>query len=155
MGAGSVGAGLGLSGVNPIIPGADPKKTRVRAMRYEGSSKDWQLDANNNFAAVTPNEQGVVLSLAIRQGDIKSSPSTGNTLHQIAYLGSENLGSDISNRVLLSNPIARLLSAGSISIDKIDFSIISKGSEKKLAVAVYFRDLDVDPNVLNRANWST
>ncbi len=155
MGAGSVGAGLGLSGVNPIVPGSDPTKTRVIAMRYEGSTKDWQLDANNNFAAVTSNEQGVVLSLAIRQGSLKASPTTGNTLHQIEYLGAQNLGADISNRVLNSNPIARLVASNSISIDKIDFVVSGQNGAKKLAVAVYFRDLDVDPNVLNRANWST
>ncbi len=152
MGVGSSKAGLGLSGVDPVIPGSDPTKTRVAAMRYEGSTQDWQLDVNGNFAAVTPNEQGVVLSLAIKQGDIKSSPTTGSTLHQIEYLGAQNLGADITNRVMTSNPIARLVAAKSVSIDKIDFQIVNRN---KLAIAVYFRDLDVDPNVLNRATWST
>jgi hypothetical protein len=152
MGAGSARAGLGLSGVNPVIPGSDPTKTNVVAMRYEGSTKDWELDANNNFAAVTPNEQGVVLSMSINQGDIKSSPTTGNTIGQIEYLGATNLGQDVTNRVMTSNPIARLVAAGSVSIDKIDYKIVNKN---KLAVVVYFRDLDVDPNRVNPVTWST
>lgn len=152
MGAGSARAGLGLSGADPVVPGSDPSKTVVVAMRYEGSTQDWQLDSNRNFAAVTPNEQGVVLSLAINQGDLKSSPTTGSTLRQIPYLGSPNLGADIANRVNTSNPIARLLSSGSISIDKIDYQVVNRN---KLAIVVYFRDLDVDPNRVNPVTWST
>lgn len=152
MGAGSSRAGLGLSGVNPVIPGSDPRKTVVAAMRYEGSIQDWELDSNFNFRAVTPNEQCVVLSLAVNQGEIRSSPTTGSTLRQIQYLGSDNLGQDITNRVLTSNPIARLLDAGSISIDKIDYKVVNRN---KLAIVVYFRDLDVDPNRVNPVNWST
>lgn len=151
-GAGSSSAGSGLSGIGGVTVGTTSTKTRVVAMRYEGSVKDWQLDANNNFAAVTPNEQGVVLSVAIKQGSIKSSPTTGSTLHEIVYLGSPNLGADITNRVMLSNPIARLVSDGAVSIDKIDYQIIGGN---RLAIAVYFRDLEVDPNFLNRTNWST
>lgn len=150
-GAGSSGAGLGLAGLDEVIVSVDPVKTTVIAMRYEGSTKDWELDENNNFAAVTANEQAVVLSLAIPQGAIRSSPTTGSTLGQITYLGADNLGQDITNRVMTSNPIARLVSANSVSIDKIEYA----AKNSKLAIAVYFRDLDVDPNTINRANWST
>lgn len=149
IGAGS--AGSGLSGIDGVVVGTTSKKTIVPAMRYEGSAKDWVLDVNGNFRAVSPNEQAVALSMSVKQGDIKSSPTTGNTLYQIEYLGSANIGADVTNRVMQSNPIARLVADGSISIDKVDYS--TKG--KKLAVAVYFRDLDVDPNIINRVNWST
>ncbi len=118
-------------------------------MRYEGSVKDWQLDEDNNFIGVTPNEQAVVLSMCIRQGSVKSSPETGNTLYQIEYLGSPNLGADITNRVMQSNPIARLVAEGSVSINKIDY----QASRLGLKVAVYFSDLDVDPNKVVVAHW--
>lgn len=150
-GAGSYSAGSGFAGVDGVVVGVTPKKTVVAAMRYEGSVKDWQLDANNNFAAVTPNEQAVVLSIAVKQGSVKSSPTTGNTLHEILYLGSQNLGSDITNRVMTSNPIARLVAAGSVSIEKIEYQATKIG----LKVAVYFKDLEVDQNKLSSVTWST
>ncbi len=150
-GIGSESAGSGLSGIGSVVIGITPKKTIVPAMRFEGSSRDWELDAKNNFVAVTPNEQGVVLSMCVNQGDIKSSPTTGNTIGQIQYLGSPNLGADVTNRVMTSNPIARLVAAGAVSIEKIDYSTAGN----KLAVVVYFRDLEVDPNRLNPVSWST
>jgi hypothetical protein len=155
MGIGSSPAGLGLSGADPVIPGSDPRKTIVAAMRYEGLTKDWELDANENFAAVTPNEQAIVLAIAVKQGELRSSPTTGNTLHEILYLGSPNLGTDITNRVLSANPIARLIAAGSVSIDRIDYQVSTNPGAGRLKVAVYFRDLDVDPNKLNPVIWST
>jgi hypothetical protein len=150
-GAGSGSAGSTLSGSDGIVTGVTYKKTVVAAMRYEGSVKGWELDANNNFAAVTPNEQGVVLSMAVRKGSIMSSPETGNTLHEILYFGSPNIESDITNRVMTSNPIARLVAAGSVSIERILYQV----TKKCLKVAVYFKDLDVDKNRVNPVHWST
>lgn len=150
-GAGVERAGSTLSGYDAIAVGTKLRKTAVAAMRYEGSVRDWQLDAQNNFAAVTPNEQAVVLSLAVKQGSIKSSPETGNTLHEILYLGDPNLGADITSRVMKSNPLERLVSEGSVSIDRIDHETTKLG----LKVAIYFRDLDVDKNKLSSVTWST
>jgi hypothetical protein len=150
-GAGSGSAGSTLSGLDGVAVGQTPKKTVVAAMRYEGSTKDWELDANRNFAAVTPNEQAVVLSVCVRQGSIKASPDTGSTLHEILYLGQPNIGSDITNRIMSSNPIARLVAAGSVSIDKILYQTSKVG----IKVAVYFRDLEADKNKLNSVHWST
>jgi hypothetical protein len=151
-GAGAEMAGSSLSGFDAAVVGVTPKRTVVAAMRYEGSSKDWELVAGGNFAAVTPNEQGAALSMAIKKGSIKSSPDTGNTLHEIIYLGSPNLETDITNRVMSSNPISRLVAENSISIDKILYQVTKYG----LKVATYFRDLDVDPNRLaGPATWSS
>lgn len=118
-------------------------------MRYEGSLKDWELDEAYNFVGVTPNEQAVVLSMCIRQGSIRSSPSTGNTLSEIVYLGSPNLEADITNRVMLSNPISRLSSDGKVLIKKIQYLTGKFG----LRVAVYFADLEVDPNKIIQVHW--
>jgi len=148
-GAGSSSAGFNRSGFDPIVTGPATRLIGVAAMRYEGSTKDWELDEENNFVGVTPNEQAVVLSMCIKQGSIKSSPTTGNTLHQILYLGSPNLGADITNRVMLSNPIARLVADGSVSISKIAYLTGKMG----LRVAVYFADLDTDPNKIIPVHW--
>lgn len=148
-GAGISGAGVTLSGLDAIVTGPAKRRTLVAAMRYEGSTKDWELDQDNNFVGVTPNEQAVVLSMCVRQGSIKSSPTTGNTLGEILYLGSPNIEADITNRVMLSNPIARLVDSGSISIQRIAYLTGKFG----LRVAVYFADLDVDPNKIIPVHW--
>jgi len=148
-GAGSNNAGTSLSGSDTIVVAASNHKVPVVAMRYEGSIRDWELDEEKNFVWVTPNEQGVALSMSIRQGSVKSSLTTGNTLHEILYLGQDNIGADVTNRVMLSNPIARLVANNNVSIDKIVYQTSKRG----LKVAVYFRDLDVDPNTLKPIYW--
>ncbi len=150
-GAGSGSAGSTLSGLDGVVNGVAYKKSAMAAMRYEGSSKDWELDADNNFVAVTPNEQAAVLSVVVRQGSIKSSPETGSTLHEIVYLGSPNLGTDVTNRVMSSNPLSRLVSENKVSVEKIDYQATKSG----LKVAVYFKDLEVNKNKLASAVWNT
>lgn len=141
-GAGSFPAGSGPGGFDPSSTGTSPGRLLPTAIRFEGATRDWALDDAGNYRKVTPNEQAVILSMCVKQGDIKSSPTTGNTLHKIVYLGGENLGADIENRVRTSNPIARLLAAKAIEIVRIDFE--TRGG--KLLVATYFRDLQTDKN---------
>jgi len=130
-----------------VLTGSSSTSRRPAAIRFEGASRDWVLDQNGDYRRVTPNEQAVVLALSVRRGALKSSPNVGNTLLDIQYLGGVKLGADIEDRVRIANPIARLLAAGAISIDRIDHET----RNGKLAVAVYFRDLQVDKNRVSRA----
>src|SRR6478735_2864046 len=150
-GAGSSGAGSSLSGVDVVAVGTTPKKSPVPALRYEGSVRDWTLNQYGQFEAVTPNEQAVVLSICVKKGSVLSSPNTGSTFHEIEYLGSPNLGTDVTNRVMSSNPISRLVASGSVSISKVEYQVTKLG----LKVAVYFVDLETDPNKLSGpVTWS-
>ena len=149
IGAGAVKSGSTLAGNDAVIPGVTPRQIVVDAMRYEGSTRDWELDEQSNFVGVTPNEQAVVLALCVKRGSIKSSPDTGNTLHEIKYLGAANLAADITNRVMSANPIARLVDSKSISIVKIEHQVTKSG----LKVAVYFKDLETDKNKTPVAYW--
>lgn len=144
MGAGSFGAGLGPAGLSPNTTGPVIGTSAPNAIRFEGSTRDWVLesDGSGKFVPVTPNEQGVVLALSINKGDLKSSPTTGNDLGKIQYTGGNDLGAIVTNAVMNSNPIARLVAANSVSIDTIRYQVSPTG---KLSVAVYFRDLDADP----------
>lgn len=139
-GAGIYPGGVGPAGADPVTSTFAPRQKRPAAIRYEGATSDFELDHDGNYQAVTPVEQAVALSLSIRQGDIKSSPTTGNTLHEIVYLDSATLGADIDDRVRRSNPLARLLADGQAEIVRIDHEIGKQGFK----VAVYFRDLTAD-----------
>jgi hypothetical protein len=143
MSAGSYPAGLGPTGVAPIDTSAQPPRPRQpKALRYEGATADWALDTLGNYKAVTPVEQGIALSLCVRQGSIKSSPTTGNTLHEIVYLGAPDLANDIRNRIMSANPLARLVSEKQAEIVRIDHEIRKQG----FVAVVYFRDMTSDKN---------
>jgi hypothetical protein len=150
MPAGSYPAGLAPAGAAPVQTGMSTTPKQPVAIRYEGATRDWALDDAANYKAVTPVEQGVVLSLCVKQGDIKSSITTGNTLHEIEYLGNEDLGADIRDRVLTSNPLARFISEGQAAVTRIDH----EGAPNGFKVAVYFKDLTADKNRVLRADAS-
>jgi hypothetical protein len=143
-------AGYAPAGVAPSESGYTTTPKRPVAIRYEGSTRDWALDSAANYKAVTTVEQGVALSLCVKQGDIKSSPTTGNTLHEIEYLGGSDLGADIRDRVLTSNPLARLIADGEAEVTRIDHEEAMNGFK----VAVYFKDLTADKNRVLRADAS-
>jgi hypothetical protein len=134
-------AGIGPAGANPIVAGASSRPKRPTAIRYEGAVRDWTIyDGTGGYQAVTPVEQGVVLSLCVRQGQISASPLTGHTLNDIETLDPVTIEADASDRVRLSNPLARLVRDGQAAIKKIDVQIVSN----QLRVAVYFFDLTRD-----------
>ncbi|MBA2687504.1 MAG: hypothetical protein H0U64_05340 [Gemmatimonadaceae bacterium] len=150
MSAGLFPAGIQPAGADPIQTGYSTKPKRPTAMRYEGATRDWALDELDNYKAVTPTEQAVVLSICVRQGDIKSSPKTGSTLQEIVYLGGEDLGADIRDRVLTSNPLARLIADGQAEVTDIRHEETPSGFK----VAVYFKDLTADKSRILRADAS-
>jgi hypothetical protein len=119
-------------------------------LRYEGTVSDWVIDGPGNYRAVTPVEQGVALSLCVRQGDIKSSPTTGNTLHEITHLGGDDLDNDIRNRVLTANPLARLIRDKQAEVVRIDKEIGKQGFK----VALHFKDLTADKSRVLRQDAS-
>lgn len=142
--------GIAPAGADPVQTGYTVRPLRPVALRFEGATRDWSLDTATNYRAVTPVEQGVALSLCVKQGDIKSSLTTGNTLHEIEYLGGAELGADIRDRVVTANPLARYLAEGQAEIVRIDHEEAPSGFK----VAVYFRDLTADPNRVLRSDAS-
>jgi hypothetical protein len=150
MPAGSYPAGFAPAGADPITSTFAPRAQRPVALRYEGSTSDFPLDANGNYEAVTPVEQGFALALCVKQGDIKSSPTTGNTLHEIVYIDGATIAADIDDRVRRSNPIARFLADGQAEIVRIDHEVGTQGFK----AAVYFRDLTADKSRVLRRDAS-
>lgn len=147
MSAGEFPAGTAPAGANPVISSVSARPKRPAAIRYEGSIRDWRITAATGaYEAVTPVEQGMVLSLCVRQGQIKSSPTTGHTLGEILYLGGQDLEADVRDRVMRSNPLARLVAERQAAVKRIDVQDVSG----QLRVAVYFVDLTQDPTRLLR-----
>jgi hypothetical protein len=135
-------AGLGPAGADPVQTGVTLPRKLPKAIRYEGATRDFPLDAMGHYQAVTPVEQGFALGLCVKQGDIKSSPTTGNTLHEIVYVGDPDLDADVRDRIVNANPIKRYLDEGQAEIVRIDVQVTPNG----FLAAVYFRDLTGDKN---------
>lgn len=152
MGAGGGLAGIAPAGFDGVIDSGIPRRYRgPAAMRYEGKTRDWAQNAKGEFRSVHPNDQAMALSVLVRQGSIKSSIATGNTLFEITHLGDPDLKSDVENRIRISNPAKRLLAEGRVQIKRIDIDT----SGNRLAVAVYYLNLEVSAKDLQTAKYYT
>lgn len=150
MGAGSTGAGRGGAGFDPPFVNVPVVSAPPVALRYEGLVKDWVLDDPGNYRSVTSTEQGMILSICVNQGQIKSSPQTGNTLDQIVYLGGASLQSDVEDRIRNSNPAKALIAAGKAKITRI----VVQTTRFRLMVEVFFKALDTPNSPILSRTWS-
>lgn len=150
MGAGSNGAGVGGAGFDPPFVNVEPVSLPPVALRYEGLTKDFVIDDSGNYRSVTSTEQGMIISICFNQGQIKSSPQTGNTLDQIVYLGSANLQADVEDRIRNANPAKALIAAGKASIR----NIVVQTTGGRLAVEVFFKALDAPNSQTLSRKWS-
>lgn len=149
MSTGLYPAGIEPAGADPILSGPVRRSKRPTAIRYEGAVRDWTIyDNTGGYQAVTPVEQGVVLSCMVRQGQISSSPLTGHTLDEIETLDEVTIEADVNDRMRRANPLARLVRDKLAAIKKIDVQIV----ENQLRVAVYFVDLTRDKNRILRSD---
>lgn len=148
-GAGSYPGGLGPAGADPVATGVTLPRKAPKAIRYEGATRGFPIEeATGAYQAVTPVEQGFALALCTKQGDIKPSPTTGNTLHEIVYLGDPDLLADVTDRVRNANPIRRFLDESQAEIVRIDLEEKRNGFN----VAVFFKDLTGDKNKILQAD---
>lgn len=142
-------AGAGPAGHAPVAaPSAAAQHEGPVAMRYDGATRDWLVE-NGIYRSVHPVDQGVALSMCVRQGDLTSSPTTGNLLHKIDDLSSKDLKSKLEDTVKRSNPLARYLADGSVVIERIEYSA------PPLKVALFYRNTKLDPNRVLRRDSAT
>lgn len=139
------GAGFTPPFVNVVLVSAPPV-----ALRYEGLIKDWVLDDPGNYRSVTSTEQGMITAICFNQGQIKSSPQTGNTLDQIVYLGGANLQADVEDRIRNANPAKALLAAGKAKIIRT----VVQTTKNRLLVEVFFKALDAPNSPTLSRKWS-
>src|SRR5690242_18105687 len=144
MPAGDYLAGIGPAGFDPVT---DPPARKVlrgpAAMAYDGASRDWPLNVQNNYRSVHPVDQQMALSVLVRKGTIASAPNVGSTLHEITHLSAKTLQSDVDNRVRTSEPAATLVRNGQAKIlrNRIDVS------GNALQVAVEYVNLATGQNI--------
>ena len=143
----STAPSAGPAGHAPPSPRGEPQAyTGPVAVEFDGATRDWVV-TDGDWQAIHPVDQQVAFGLMMERGKLKSAPDVGHTLREIRYLGGENLGADVRDRVRTANPIAQLIADEDIAVDRIEHS--SEGG--RLAVAFYYVNLRQDrTSVLRR-----
>jgi hypothetical protein len=71
-------------GYNPVIPPDAPRDVSPpAALRFDGQSRDYLLDANGFYNSSHPVDQKVALALSVSRGAIAAAPEIGNKLRTI------------------------------------------------------------------------
>jgi hypothetical protein len=103
---------------SPLLP-SGRRPNLAAGFWYDGATADWKLNSDGQIDGVHPVDSGMAMSVLIQQGSVKSSPTTGNTIMQIKYLGGKNLTDQVKAAVMSANPLARLVAAGDVTITNI------------------------------------
>jgi hypothetical protein len=110
---------------------------------YDGPITDYATDADGRVESIHPIDSGVQMAMFVQQGELPSSPSTGNTLLQMTELATDRQQAEVESRVRAANPIARYLQEGSIAILRID-------SEFRTQTGALLVQLTYRNNITNR-----
>jgi hypothetical protein len=108
-----------------------------RALAYDATSRDWQVDDDGAWVAVHPVQQMIEIGCLFAKGEFSGAPECGHTLLECTATGSR-LHDDVESRIRTAEPIATVLASGEAVIDSVDAERDSVGA---LRVAVHYRNL--------------
>lgn len=117
---GPAATGNGPAAIGVVIPMTQPVPIVAgRGRMYVNG--DWRLNVvGGNYQATADEiDSGMALAMSIPMGSFKADPTLGNSLHQIKYLGTPSLHTDVANRIYTSNPTARFIANGDVAIISI------------------------------------
>jgi hypothetical protein len=116
-------------------------RTEARRLKTDGQELDYEIDHKGLWVGGTAIEQGMTLSLLVRQGSIGSNPRVGNTLHE-TEIGAPSTAQDVRDRVMNSYPLSRYVADQMVEIRQILHEELDSG----LKVSVEYKDLTTDEN---------
>jgi len=130
------------SGRRPYLPAAP---------YYDGKTRDWLLDSNDQYRGIHPNDEGMAMSFAMAKGECSAAPDVGNSLGDIPYVTADDIAAQIETLVLTAYPCSRLIAEGKVRIDSIQHEV--RNEDNGLAVVVNYTNLDTSSR--GTANWYT
>lgn len=140
LGLGWFPAGIGPAGYDPVVPPDAPRNVRPpAALRLDGASRDYVLDADGFYAESHPVDQKVGLALLVSRGAIAAVPDLGNrlrTIRRVSAAVAETLA-----RQHIREALADLISGKSIEIESI---VIDTAVAGRLLFSVAYRNLELD-----------
>lgn len=139
MALGDYLAGLGLAGYDPQIPPGAPRNVQPpAALRFDGASRDFPLDANGFYQESHSVDQEVDLVLCVSRGAIASASSVGNKLRTISRV-SKSVAEALA-RTYIREGLAPLVAAKSIQVQDI---AIDQSVPGRLLFAVTYLNLEL------------
>jgi hypothetical protein len=108
------------------------------AKRFNGQRRDFILHADGTIEGSTPTEQGVLMSLCIRRGQLAHAQTVGNDLRRVQPSTPEREASEIRAAIERATPLDVLLAEKQVEILSIEHQFSHTG---RLSVAVAWRDL--------------
>lgn len=140
LGLGWFPAGIGPAGYDPVVPPDAPRNVRPpAALRLDGPSRDYVLDANGFYAESHPVDQKVGLALLVSRGAIASVPGIGNklrTIRRVSAAVAETLA-----RQYIREALAELITGKSIAIDSI---VVDTAVAGRLLFSVAYKNLELE-----------
>lgn len=137
MGAGNFPAGFGPCGMDPLPPPVPPRSvTPPAALRFDGASKDFLLDAEGHYLAIHPVDQAVAIALLVGLGTVTSAPGVGAAFRQIKRItpSTKTQAEDMARSAL-----AKLTRAKKIQI--LDIEVEVQLPQGAVRVAVSYANL--------------
>ncbi len=142
MGAGDYPAGEGFAGHDPVASSTATPATALSALKFDGASKDWLQGADGRLEGVHPIDQAVALSVHLVQGTIAGVPTVGDTTRLITHVGGKGFEADVRDRILTSNPLARLISRGDVRVHNVTIEVRPNGA---VAGILEYFNMRLDP----------
>jgi len=140
-------AGMGFVGYDPLIPPGAPRQVSPPpALRFDGATRDFPLDANGFYQASHPVDQEVALALCISRGAIASSGSIGNKLRTISRV-SQSVAVTLA-RTYIREGLAAILARKSIELQDVTIDTSVPG---RLMFAVTYLNLELAYTTGNKA----
>lgn len=124
----------------PVTLPSGRRPTMPAALHYDGKTRDWKRNADGQLIATHPNDEGMALSIFVKRGSVKSTPSIGNTLFDIEYLKQPNMAEEVRARVLDAFPLRKLVAEKKVEITGISHS----ETGNRLAVFVSYINLEMN-----------
>lgn len=147
LGIGWYAAGYGPAGYDPVIPPSAPRNVYPpAALRFDGQTRDFPLNANGFYENSHPVDQEVSLALCVSRGAIASASNVGNKLRTISRV-SPTVAETLA-RTYINEGLAPLVAAKSIQVDNITIDTSVPG---RLLFAVTYLNLQLAYTTGNKA----
>lgn len=137
MSAGFSPAGYVPAGFSPgVVPEPLPAGTPPHALYLDPSVMDFPRGDDGRYLSVHPVDQKVELRLLVQQGSIRSAPTLGSTLRDIAIGTREAMTR--AARVIVDAALSDLVSAGEVEVVSV---VAFASAPNRARVEVQYRNL--------------
>lgn len=117
MGLGDSPLGTAPLGLDPPAASAARAVQQPAALKVDGQTKDYVLDAQGRFVGVHPVDAKVFHRLRILSGSIRSAPTTGQGIGALKYIDKATIDAFVRDQITLA--LSDMVAGGDIAVRAI------------------------------------